>query len=547
MRVFAQQTVMIRSRFARYITALCLVYSQACGFTSFESAPDEIPGSEWEAEIAAARGTFDSALLDQIRPFYAQPLNVSLGELEYLRGIEQLSADDLSIGRTDIARFEPWTDSTIEAFFITYPQLRAFRPVLVFSDSPNQRIGQAKVLSSPGLYQRPSRHSIRVAVDPHRAFRFYGRIKLDNTHARWGRRSVRLRLGEAVKISLGNYVWRFSDGLSYGYFPHDNQQDSLAANWRYGGSHSWNGCLLTSNALKMIEPSAVYHDRPAERIMGAAAAVRPHERLALGIGGSQLIVRDSSLRDSLFYAHTSAQFGIKPWRFKAYADWAIGEGAAIPFGLNARRAKRGSSVRIGFVALPGRYPGARSAWRQKAYSRLDYEDTAAIAVKAVECVLRESLGAAAHGTSAVTYMSGGGRSRVAASVGMRRRGFADVGIRYRLSATNFDSHLSHSIRLSFEKELTGAFGLSGRVLAERTSRNTMIVSAAAKGEWRALPALRLCPGIACGIGNGGPEVVLGCAQRLHLFENSGGQLVISIPVLSTNKEPVLSAQSEFRF
>jgi hypothetical protein len=532
---------MVHARFIR-IPAVALLAALIPAASSPMSG-DELPATEWEARQAVRQGALDSLLYETIRPWYAQPLHVSMGELTYLAGGEALLDKEDLPSRAQIERFEPWSDSTIEAFFISWPELARFRPILSFRSHPGPHIGQANVTSAIG---GGSRNTIRLTVNPVSQAAFHGTIALDSSRARWGYRSLRARARQYASAAVGNYAFRFTDRLSYGYFPSERRTPSVADNWKYGSSHTWNGALLESGALRGCDFSMLYHERQTEQVVGGLILFSPGAHLNIGAGGSRLVCRDQTA-DSIIYLHAKSHFRHANWRVALYGDAALSRPDRLAIRARLRRRYHRSWWRLHLQYLPAKYRGPRSARVHRVCGKVGFGDTLLAAAASVDIAMRQSLSDAWSVSSSAEHIAAGARAWHAASVRIHMRARMDFSCAYSFWKRSYEPDAHHRMIIRTAHAIGSSLELTTKTRGAVSNSGETAIAARLACDWHAAPAMSFHPALSVAAKPGDVEAAVYIGQKLTLFNECGGSYEIRMPVGRNASEVRFSAQSDFAF
>lgn len=239
------------------------------------------------AELLEDR-VIDTLQYEQLLTFYALPLSVPRGELVYLTLVFPEIADMIPASYEELSAYQPFDNRGIQRFFDDYPVIAGFEPIL--------RFNVAEPASSRGEVVVGINRSRIDALTGHRArFRFKGGIvsadgglTLCDSAALWQTRRVDVSYG-GVNAHIGNFKRPIPGELALGGFSTlaslmeltDGELGSVAANWLYGGSNTWNGVAVDMREIPGVPAvgvGAFCHIRPGEVGGGGGVDVRVGKR-----------------------------------------------------------------------------------------------------------------------------------------------------------------------------------------------------------------------------------------------------------------------------
>ncbi|HEX3019111.1 MAG TPA: hypothetical protein VHP36_02365 [Chitinispirillaceae bacterium] len=268
-----------------------------------------VPQDEKTAEKLITEGKLDPDFFELIRPFYNQPLDVPQGELKILLELLPQLSSEIPASVDSLEKYKPWDQSAILRFFLDYPSVAQFEPILRFDIKPiDFRAKTAfSVNSQEGSNQLS--HGANLQIRLFKAFRIDTRITFNNDHALWYRRAFVFTPSEICTLQAGNYGLFFDHGLFLGYFPRSESDSSLKHNWLYGDATTWNGIKISVGGkekgfLNHFSTMTFFHKRETESSAGAILSLKPNDIFCFNSGLSMLYLRDSLCKTYHFrYVH----------------------------------------------------------------------------------------------------------------------------------------------------------------------------------------------------------------------------------------------------
>ncbi|MBD3357453.1 MAG: hypothetical protein GF363_09870, partial [Chitinivibrionales bacterium] len=195
------------------LTVMIFVSPRVHGF-SFDGG--RLPNNSREAAELLAAGELDTTLWTRIAQYYDEPVVVPQGELYLLRDVFPWLPGDLPVSSKDLAPYEPWTAPLIDTFYMDYPSLVPFGPILSFKTGGLPHVGAASFSSRSPSTTMPARHTARFRVAPNDRLKFEAAVGFDRIHARWGRRRVKTTIPLLGDFEAGNVHFDLGAGLFYG-------------------------------------------------------------------------------------------------------------------------------------------------------------------------------------------------------------------------------------------------------------------------------------------------------------------------------------------
>ena len=382
--------MIVNRRIFSSVWFLCLLFSgTAPAFDEIDI--QELPRDEKEAQDLLGDGVLDSALWRKVEPFYTTPLCVPRGELRILQDLFFSLPDGLPSTAAALSKYLPWDDAAQERLFTEYPELLPFKPILSFEDN-GAGVATGKMafcFSRPGGSDTVRQYAVFSAGRERAALQAEGRVDFTNEYGRWFRRTVTLVPHPGYRLTLGNFGNDFRERLFYGYFPAMSASDgasdtSLAGNWLYGTSRSWNGVLFSAGngtdwscGTMPITGKAFVHDGPGERMAYGESTVGIAKQVSFWSGVSHLQSVDSSKRWSEnSYFHCG--FAVIPagnCRCELQSGVDLRRPALVPFDVTWSQHDDNSRLRASLTGLPNGFYAPRSALCHYVTSKTGMDDT----------------------------------------------------------------------------------------------------------------------------------------------------------------------------
>ncbi|MBD3243701.1 MAG: hypothetical protein GF331_24130 [Chitinivibrionales bacterium] len=376
----------------------------------------ELPLDEMQAMALLAEGALDSNAWVALAPFYVEPLSVPDGELPALAAaLPELAGMPLPAEPQELAAYEPWSPQAVQRFFRDHPHLLPAAPILSFEPrSQLRRWGWASLrLRGKGTRLASSQY-LSALLEPYRAVRVTLR-GMRGADGLWAmqRRSLRVRMGAAGEVVLGDFSPRLDEGLLTGRFGHGDT-DTLGHVGRllYGSSKGYNGALWRSGGRSRVEAEAFCHRDHVLWAYGGNIGVhlsRPVE-IRTGVTGYAFAGGDSG--------RAAVHAGVK----LRSAVCAVGVGCCLPVAPLSLPAWRTvishendrARIRAEMVHIPADFPGRMgrvSAW--VADDNGSPEGRTGLAIR-MHLRLLEHVSV----SPAITYACGRGTAACRASVGL---------------------------------------------------------------------------------------------------------------------------------
>ena len=339
----------------------------------------ELPIDETEAQLLIEDGELDQALWSRLLPLYRRPLEVPSGELSQLAELFPELAGRLPVEQSVLDRYLPWGTKEICRFFLDYPILGRFKPLLQFDHHPARRIGAVSFYMNRSGYDTSSIHAARFLFTPVKRLRFNGTFDFTSDYARWERRSLAFDPVSWLSLRMGNTQLFPDQGLLYGYFPSEESSTSdPATNWLYGGTPGWNGCAVSCSATKkglLVKPGihGFIHQRTSERIVGCNITAMGKNHVSGSIGASRLSISNGD--PASVYFHGSIMVRLSDFESELFYGINPQAFTGIPFSWRTEFHHENRTLELSLIRLPELFNAPRSALLRRFEQEMDLDDT----------------------------------------------------------------------------------------------------------------------------------------------------------------------------
>jgi hypothetical protein len=513
--------------------------------------PFFLPDNEQDALRLLHNGLLDSTTWFTFSRYYAQPLDVPSGELRHLLDLVPEMQRDIPVSSQDLAPYEPWDGPRVKRFFMDYPALEPYAPILSFGSSSHAHRSRAG-LRLYDLYGDP-----RIAADfvaaPAAWVSSQGSIRFDDDVARWQRRVALVQAPAVARLQLGNFSMPLDNGLFYGYFPEVIDSTlSLADNWAYGATNVWNGVLAQANSPRFPTAAAFFHTRPTESALGIIAGCNATKYVFIYAHASGLVVRDGA-PDTLVIGQAGVRLRVAAWSFSLATGLTDRKPIAAPVLLIGSGGIGGNMISLSVAHLPRGLAAPRSRRAQLLdadLACLDSTGTIRDPATAVSANVDRPLGDRATMTLGCASAFSMARSRFDASAGLRGSSWCEYHIRYVFRPDLLNDGRSHQWSVSAQRSFAGEWlvRLSSSGLADAKPS----ASGSLKGmlAWTPSPATTIGPEFSGYWRLGEPAgYAVGIQQILRLFDRTETLVRVLAPLVSSTLDegPFLYAKMSFSF
>jgi|GEM_PF-3132405 len=543
-----------RRRAVRICAVIFIAAWRQPAIGAFNPVNDQLPEDIREAHLRLEEGTLDSNTWDVIRNFYDDPLSVPLGELRYLDDVMPCMGGDLPVSGRELSKYEPWDEQSVARFFRDYPYLASVRPILSFDVRALPRVGVVRFGSSTRSVDAAARQSVRFDISPLKHLSVNGGADFESNHARWSRRRVCINAPSYAQFQLGNFSLRPSDGLVFGYFPVDRSLDEdVRDNWLYGNAGTWNGACISVSSDSLGRLDAFLHHRPSESVVGGQAGWNAVRWLTILAGGAGLDAREGNgaavWRDTSYAFWVSARVVPGRWAAEAMSGFLSGAVRYPVVVLSARTGLKGAQAEARVIRLPEEYRAGRSRLVHDAQKALGLDDSTREDITGVDLTCAESFTAFLRYSFSMTYLIAHSRSMLRARWGIDGSGPFDYSVRYYYQPPYGEGAAAHKAYIAAGWRLMKKVAMEVRgdfYMKENAYRRMKLTC---EPGLDAAPALAVFPSVSYAVTGGGEnDVVIGCRQRLSLFEKTVGELEIAVPLMAVEEEGIIIyANSNFLF
>ena len=536
----------------RLILFLPLLFILGLHFLSFPLSlrTSMLPRDIHEALLMLKSGALDSLEWNMLQTYYIQPIEVPLGELGYLNDFLDNHPQDLPVSPEQLGRYEPWAAADIARFFLDYPQLKKYEPILSFSHAGARRFSNAGISISSDETWNTTVLS-RFSLQPWRGISIQGTAGLGDTALLWKRRTASAAFPGIVSFEAGNFQMIKDGGLFYGYFPNDNQTTSTISNWRYGMSGTWNGLSLKSDCWKHTEVTAFFHDRTTEKAYGVFCEAGPNDalRVKAGVSSLETAAQDNVAHARDYFLHCGVSANKNGYGISVNTGLEQSRPLALPLSAEFTKKGKGAELKVFMARIPASLSLPRSRIAFDCRDELDAKDSAGSDISLVDCSTGVRVSDALFATMNLSSVLQGGTAALCATAGASGTVFFDYRVLYTYRMSTAASVESHAAFVSIDRALSPRVkaGLSVRSYSASTGYQSAFSRILA--EFRLLPGLQISPYVTL-FGGTGREWTgsLGCKQTLRLFEKTWCEWDLSASTDNKNEQEWnLNARAYFCF
>jgi len=510
----------------------------------------KLPEDERTALLELEQGTIDSAFWELLRPFYAQPLSIPLGELRYLRDVLPDLPEDLPSQPEVLSRYEPWTDESICAFFRDFPYLVQFRPILSFDVARMPSFAHVSFFSHALGISHQSRQSVRFNVYPFKNIRADGTVCFQQEYARWQRRRLLLAMPGLGKLHAGNFSFTINNGLFYGYFPAAAaSHDDLAYNWLYGESRTWNGFLAETRPGAPISMQALFHTRSTESIAGFKTAYTPAPFLALvGAFTGALAQVDSGVYDTAVNLHGGIEVSAGLLTLNIQSGVNMLDAGAVPVSITVSNNENKQRYSLSFVRIPQGFSAPRSSLLHTLSSRFG-TDRQTGDITGFDFLYAGSFSKYFAQELKASYIAMQNSANMKASVAISGSLPFKYDCTYWLEVNNHRYDSRHRFKVVSSLAVIEKISVSPSVTYYIKSDTYWRIMADVKADCKPVSMLLVSPFVTyCATSLKGNDLVTGFVQRIVFFEKTYIEIKCIIPVISQyNEKYSLYANAHFLF
>jgi hypothetical protein len=381
---------------ACYVGAIFIV--SVLSFLSFAATTfPRLPPDEDGLDVLLEEQVIDTFQFEQLLVFYALPLSVPQGELALLAEVFP-EAREMLPGAEALEGYQPFDNRQLRRLFGDFPILADFEPVLRFNTAQRQEgagvngevifgINRSNINELRGHRVRVKVRSEAVAVE--------GSVALSDTGAMWQNRRVDVS-HSGVSAQAGNFKQPIPGELFFGRFsPIPADERTVAANWLYGGSNTWNGAAVNMKKIPgapMLGAGVFGHIGGDEMVAGGAVDwnVARGARVVAGVSGFQTttyvdhINNDDDDEDNIddnndhtkeynytYTAHLYGEYRIQAWRAVFETGLPLGQGGTIPaLSLRLNYRLRETSAEYHFIGYPSEFAAPMSRIKRQLLSEI---------------------------------------------------------------------------------------------------------------------------------------------------------------------------------
>lgn len=415
----------------------------------------QLPRDEYEASLMMKEGSLDSTEWEMVKPYYAQPLNVPDGELRELGEIFSVPVRDLPLDAAHLDKYVPWAREDIHRFFIDYPELLPYRPILSFSCVKDRPVSHAS-LALYGDETRQATALSRFSLFGNSAVNVTGSASHLDTSVLWRRRTVQYSYQGVGMLRVGNFEEDRDDGLFYGYFSDTAKTTSAFDNWRYGMSRSFNGIFVQGAPWTGTEASAWYHKRPAETMAAFFCETRPLDPVRITVGLSHLTTSGTAgfAADSELYYHCGLDAGTAGWRARVTTGIVQRHVSSPPLYAEVSGKSGISSLDIVYSRTGDTrfVPRSRLAYACKA--ELGDDDSCRRELQMAKVSTRHAFSPRFSVSDELTYTTDDSTAAATASLSAAGSAAVDYRVVYSLRASSAGRVESHRTTLSLQRQMS---------------------------------------------------------------------------------------------
>jgi hypothetical protein len=433
----------------------------SCVFTArpVPLSVSSLPRDEYEASIMIGEGQIDSLDWEQLRQFYVQPINVPSGELRYLKELTDLRVSDPPVSSSKLAPYEPWTPADIERFFKDYPNLVPFEPILSFEASPVSHSSDASLSVHADQNMRPTALSRFDAVVDQR-LSFSGSAYHRDSTVQWRTRALDIALAGVARFEAGNFDVSTDEGLFFGYFPDDKENQTTERNWLFGGTRTWNGIGAVSDRWQKFQVCAIYHERPTENVQQISCKADFSEAINVDFGASRMAQTGLAVApDSAYYIQCGVGGRIAGFNMVANTGVDVSHPYAIPFSCQAGRKSANGFVNLLVARIPGdlKLPMSSIAYLcRHDLGASTWQDSSLQDMTLLECRTALYRPAGIETSMDLSSVIHGRTASMQATVSAQGRSVVDYRVEYGCLATTDRPSMAHNINFTLKKALPAA-------------------------------------------------------------------------------------------
>jgi len=430
---------------------------------SFSFHYDFLPQNIEEAELMLKTGELDSLDWDILRQYYINPIIVPLGELVYLTELFDIQLDNLPYTYEQLKQYEPWGKEEIEKFFIDYPYLEKYKPILKFSKIKNFSSKAGLILYCDDSLKTSaiSRFSFNF---PQKYGFLNGSVSIKDSFILWNSRSISGIIPKIVSFKVGNFSLTKDIELFLGYFGKDNKQTTTLSNWLYGKTRTWNGIYLQTDIWKHSNISAFFHERITERVFGLFYEYLLNKKLKLKAGLTDLVIPDSNnnfKKEECFFNY-SIYIQDKFYDFSFFSGFESKNPLLMPFYLEFFIKNNNSTQKIFALNIPNGCFIERSRLFYDCYTELEDNDSAFEQINLIGLNSTLLLSNNFNTKTQITYITNRLNSSVNASALIRGRSFInyEAGFGYRMVTATLKER--HNIFIELQRDIVKYLSFTNR-------------------------------------------------------------------------------------
>lgn len=521
------------------IALFLFVIATSLNAAGFGLLPEELPEDERTAVMELEEGTLDSATWEMLKPFYIQPLSVTLGELRYLRDIFPGLPDDLPTEHEVLSLYEPWTDDNIAVFFKDYPYLVPFKPVLSFAAERMPSFAHVAFSSRRSGFSDMFRQSVRFTVTPNKNIRGDGTVYFQDNYARWQRRRVMLRIPHVGRVHLGNFSLTLNNGLFYGYFPSPStSHEALRDNWLYGESRTWNGFSSETPVGKKNIISSLVHIRETEKVAGLKAEFNPGAAVSLyGAFSGAVSQLDGSDHDTSLAVHGGVELSMGSVKITLESGTGLFNAGSVPVYLTLNNGKRKHRYSFSFITIPENFTAPRSSLLYSFCNRLETSDSTKNDIMGIDISYSGPLYGYVKQTFHTSYIAMENSADLRTSWKITGVVPFTYSIYYGLNIYDLYNNLKHRIKVFTAHTIGPHVTISPLFSYDIRPYEYWRLTANLYTGFKVFSIMTVSPFLSFNTNSKAHRnFACGIIQRIAFFEKTFGELQLTVPVISYNNE-----------